>query len=97
MSTKSPELIWGGRIAGAKIHAKHAREVATKAVRKLTGQRAGPAFLWTPSAGHGTHRSGSWKLRLSASRAGRLAPARMIKLTETRQISPYKWVLRPGG
>jgi hypothetical protein len=34
MSTKSREVIWVGRIAGAKIHAKHAREVATKAVRE---------------------------------------------------------------
>src|ERR1700731_4334675 len=33
MSTKSREVIWGSRISGAKIHARHAREEATKAVR----------------------------------------------------------------
>src|ERR1700737_4071712 len=33
MSTKSREVIWGSRISGAKIHARHAREEAIKAVR----------------------------------------------------------------
>src|ERR1700733_12098800 len=33
MSTKSREVIWGGRITGAKMRAQAAREEATKAVR----------------------------------------------------------------
>jgi hypothetical protein len=33
MSTKSREVIWGSRISGAKIHARHAREEARKAIR----------------------------------------------------------------
>jgi hypothetical protein len=33
MSTKSREVIWGGRIMGAKIRAQGAREDAVKAVR----------------------------------------------------------------
>jgi hypothetical protein len=33
MSTKSREVIWGGRISGAKISAQAARERAIKAVR----------------------------------------------------------------
>ena len=33
MSTKSREVIWSGRISGAKIRARHAREEAAKAVR----------------------------------------------------------------
>ena len=34
MSTKSREVIWGGRIMGADIHAKAARETAKKAIRE---------------------------------------------------------------
>ncbi|PDT87177.1 hypothetical protein CO669_26905 [Bradyrhizobium sp. Y36] len=34
MSTKSREVIWSGRILGAEISAKHAREEAKKAVRE---------------------------------------------------------------
>jgi ribosomal protein L44E len=34
MGTKSREVIWGGQIMGAKIHAKHAREQAQKAARE---------------------------------------------------------------
>jgi hypothetical protein len=34
MSTKSREVVWGSRISGAKIHARHAREEAQKAVRE---------------------------------------------------------------
>src|SRR5215207_4361781 len=34
MSTKSREVIWGGRIMGADIHAKAARETAQNAIRQ---------------------------------------------------------------
>jgi hypothetical protein len=34
MSTKSREVIWGGRIMGADIRAKSAREEARKAARE---------------------------------------------------------------
>jgi hypothetical protein len=34
MSTKSRQSIYGGRVMGAKIRAKHAREEATKALRE---------------------------------------------------------------
>jgi hypothetical protein len=34
MSTKAREVIWGGRIMGANIHAKAAREDARKAIRE---------------------------------------------------------------
>ena len=34
MSTKSREVIWGGQIMGAEIHAKSAREAAQKAARE---------------------------------------------------------------
>ncbi len=34
MSTKSREVIWGGHIMGADIHAKAARETAQKAIRE---------------------------------------------------------------
>ena len=34
MGTKSREVIWGGQIMGAEIHARHAREEAKKAMRE---------------------------------------------------------------
>ena len=34
MGTKSREVIWGGPIMGAEIHARHAREEARKAARE---------------------------------------------------------------
>jgi hypothetical protein len=34
MSSKSREVIWGGRIMGADVHAKAAREIAQKAIRE---------------------------------------------------------------
>ena len=34
MSTKSREVIWGGQIMGAEIHARHARAEAKKAARE---------------------------------------------------------------
>jgi hypothetical protein len=34
MSNKSQEVIWGGRIMGAAMNAKRARELAIKAARE---------------------------------------------------------------
>jgi hypothetical protein len=39
MGTKSREVIWGGAIMGARIHAKHAREEAQKPLAKLTARK----------------------------------------------------------
>lgn len=135
MSTKSREVIWGGRILGADIRARNAREAARKAAREADRAEAhawslrmegygGPA---QPSPTIGQCISGGlswlevecnrckmraslpldairrprntpiWKLEASlkcrSCRKGRYAPpVRMIKLTETRQITPYKWV-----
>src|SRR3981081_261133 len=44
MGTKSREVIWGGQIMGAKIHARHARDEATKAAREA--DRA-EAYAWS--------------------------------------------------
>jgi hypothetical protein len=135
MSTKSRQVIYGGRIIGAKIRAGDAREVAEKAIREA--DRAA-AELWSiqmeacggpaqPSptigqclnGGYGwlevkCHRCGTqaslpldairrprdtsiWKLEANlkcrSCRKGRYAPAvHMVKLTETREITPYRWV-----
>ena len=135
MSTKSREVIWGGQIMGAEIHAKHAREEARKAARE-GGSRRGSRMvvadgrLWWPSAALTNHRpmpqrrprlarsrmqslqdtrepaagrirrpreTPLWNLEPSlkcrSCRQGRYAPpVHMIKLTETREITPYKWV-----
>ncbi|MCK1616578.1 hypothetical protein IVA96_07935 [Bradyrhizobium sp. 159] len=135
MSTKSREVIWGGRIMGAKIHAEGARERADQAIRAADRAEAeawsvrmegygGPA---RPSPTIGQCLNGGlawlevecarcktraslpldairrprdtplWKLEASlkcrSCRTNRYAPpARVIKLTETRQITPCKWV-----
>lgn len=135
MGTKSREVIWGGQIMGAEIHAKHARQEAKKAIREA--DRA-EALAWSvrmegyggpsqPSPTIGQCINGGmewlevecnrcktraslplsairrprdtpiWKLEASlkcrSCRKGRYAPpVHMIKLTETRSITPYKWV-----
>ncbi len=135
MSTKSREVIWGGQIMGAEIHAKNTREEARKAAREADRAEAhawslrmegygGPA---QPSPTIGQCLNGGlgwlevecvrcktraslpldairrprdtpiWKLEASlkcrSCRTGRRAPpVHMIKLTETQEITPYKWV-----
>src|SRR3954464_2779931 len=44
MSTKSREVIWGGRIMGADIRAKGAREAAQKAIREADHAEA---YAWS--------------------------------------------------
>ncbi|MDO9562853.1 MAG: hypothetical protein Q7J60_14640 [Bradyrhizobium sp.] len=135
MSTKSREVIWGSRIRGAKMHAAHAREAATKAVREADRAEAaawsvrmegygGPAqpaptiaqclnggLGWLEvecnrcrtraslplSAIRRPRDTPLWKLEASlkcrACRKGHTAPpVHMIKLTATREITPYQWV-----
>jgi hypothetical protein len=137
MSTKSREVIRGGRVMGAKMRAEGAREEAKKAVRAADRAEAeawsirmeglgGPA---QPSPTIGQCLNGGygwlqvecnrcntwaslpldairrprdtplWKLEASlkcrSCRKGRTAPpVHMIKLTEKREITPYKWVHR---
>jgi ribosomal protein L44E len=135
MSTKSREVIWGGQIMGAKIHAKHAREEAQKAAREADRAEAhawsirtegygGPAQP-SPTIGQCIHGGLGWlevecnrcktraslpldavrrprdtpiwkleaSLKCRSCRKGQYAPpVRMIKLTEQREITPYKWV-----
>ena len=131
----SREVIWGGRIMGAKMHAEHAREEAKKAVREADRAEAlawsvrmegygGPAqpsptigqclnggLAWLEvecnrcktraslplDAMRRTRETPIWKLEAAlkcrSCRKGRNAPpVHMIKLTETREITPYKWV-----
>jgi hypothetical protein len=135
MGTKSREVIWGGRIMGAEVNAKHAREEAQKAAREA--DRA-EAYAWSVRMeGYGgpaqpsptidqclrgglgwlevkcsrcetkasipldaIRRPGTtpvWKLEASlkcrSCRKGRYAPpVHMVRLTEQREITPYKWV-----
>jgi hypothetical protein len=135
MSTKSREVIWGGRIMGADIHAKAARETARKPSEKRTGAEA--EAWWVRMEGYGGPAQHSptigqcingglawlevecnrcktraslpldairrprdtriWKLEASLKfrscrKGGSAPPVRMIKLTEARAITPYKWV-----
>src|ERR1700755_1610721 len=135
MSTKSREVIWGGRIMGARMRAEAAREEAKRAAREA--DRA-EAYAWSvcmegyggpaqpsPTIGQCLNgglgwlegecnrcktraslpladirrprdatickREAPWKCR--SGRKGRYAPpVHMIKLTEAREITPYKWV-----
>ncbi|MGY4501610.1 hypothetical protein ACVWYH_005541 [Bradyrhizobium sp. GM24.11] len=124
MSTKSREVIWGGRIMGARIRAR----VPDNGLRRLRAKRTGPRLKLGPSGWKVTaclngglawlevecarcktraslpldairrpKDTPLWKLEASlkcrSCRTTRYtSPARMIKLTETRQITPYKWV-----
>jgi hypothetical protein len=135
MSTKSREVIWGGRIMGAQIRAQGARAVAQKAAKEANRAEAeawsirmegygGPAqpsptiaqcldggLAWLEVECNRCKTRASlpldavrrprdtpiWKLEASlkcrSCRKGRAAPpVRMIKLTETRAITPYNWV-----
>jgi hypothetical protein len=135
MSTKSRQVIYGGRIKGAEIRAERAREAAKKAIReadraeaeawsiRIEGiRRAGvtiaddramsqrrpgwlevecrrcktrAAFRAMPFAGRATRRYGSLKplVEMSIVQERPLrSPVRMIRLTETQEITPYKWV-----
>jgi hypothetical protein len=134
MSTNSREIIWGGRIMGADIDAKNAREVAQKAAREADRAEAcvvtaygrlwrarsafsndrtmyhrglelargrmqslydtrEPAARRQPLATQHADMEAEASLKCRSCRKGRYAaPMRMIKLTEQRQITPYKWV-----
>ena len=135
MSTKSREVIYGGRIMGAQIRAEGAREAAQKAIREADRALAeawsirmegygGPAqpsptiaqclnggLGWLEVECNRCKTRASlpldairrprdtplWKLEASlkcrSCRKGRYAPpVRMIKLTERREITPYRWV-----
>ncbi|WP_156457129.1 hypothetical protein [Bradyrhizobium sp. CCH5-F6] len=135
MSTKSREVLWGGRIMGAKIHAEGARERAEQAVREADRAVAeawsgrmegygGPAQQ-SPTTGQCLNGGLPWlevecarcktrasppldairrpkdaplwilesSMKCRSCRTRRYAlPARMTKLAETRQITPYKRV-----
>jgi hypothetical protein len=135
MGTKSREVIWGGRIMGAKIRAEGAREDAIKAVRAADRAEAeawsirmegyggpaqpSPTIAQCLNGGLGwlevrCHRcetkasipldairrsrdtpiwklEGSFRCRSCGTRRYR-PPVHMLKLTETREITPYKWV-----
>ena len=135
MSATSRERIWGGRLIGAGIRARVAREKAQAAIRAADRAEAeawsirmegfgGPAqpsptlsqcinggLGWLEvecnrcktraslplSAIRRPRDTPLWKLEASlkcrACRSrGSAPPVHMIKLTEARQITPYKWV-----
>jgi hypothetical protein len=134
-STKSREVIWGGRISAAKMNAEHARKRAAEATREADRAEAhawslrmegyggptqpSPTIAQCLNGGYGflevkCHRCETkasipldairrprstpiWKLEASlkcrSCRKGKYAPpVHMIRLTEEREISPYRWV-----
>src|SRR5213080_1911748 len=135
MSTKTREVIWGGRIMGANVRADAARQEARKAARAADRAEAeawsirmegygGPAqpsptisqclnggLCWLEVECNRCKTRASlpldairrprdtpiWKLEAAlkcrSCKKGRYAPpVHMIKLTGTREITPYKWV-----
>jgi hypothetical protein len=61
MSTKSRQVIYGGRIIGAKIRAADAREAAQKAIRETDRAAAGTMVdpdgsVWRAGAAVADHR-----------------------------------------
>jgi hypothetical protein len=134
-STKSREVIWGGRIRAAKANAESARRRAMEAAREADRAEAhawslrmegygGPAqpsptiaqclnggYGWLEVQCHRCDTKASipldairrprdtpiWKLEASlkcrSCRKGKYAPpVHMIKLTQERETTPYKWV-----
>ena len=126
MSTKTREVIWGGRMMGADMRAQTARQEARKAARGRSAWKGygGPAQP-SPTIGQCLNGGYGWleieccrcktraSLSLDAIRRARdtpiwklepsfrcrscgtrryKPPVRMIKLTEQREITPYKWV-----
>jgi hypothetical protein len=106
MSTKTREVVYGGRIIGAKIRAEGAQEAAQKAVREA--DRAA-AELWSIKSPCETEASiplehvrrprdtPIWKLEAAlkcrSCRTPRYSPrVHMIKLKQQREIALYKWV-----
>jgi hypothetical protein len=56
MSTKSREVIWGGRIMGAKLRVETARHDAKKAVRAADRAEAEAVVdPWRAMTGHHSH------------------------------------------
>jgi hypothetical protein len=85
MSTKSRQVLFGSRIRGAEIRAEGAREAAkTRASLPLdASRRPRDTPIWKLEAA----------LKCRSCKKGRHAPpVHMIKLTETREITPYPWV-----
>jgi hypothetical protein len=135
MSTKSRQVIWGGRVGAAKINAESARQRAKVATREADAAEAyawslrmegfgGPAqpsptiaqclnggYGWLEVKCHRCETSASipldairrprdtpiWKLEAAlkcrSCKKGRYAPpVHLIKLTQEREITPYRWV-----
>ena len=135
MSTKSRQTIYGGRIMGAEIRAKTARDLARRANREADRAEAeawsirmegfggpaqpSPSIAQCLNGGLGwlevecnrcktraslpldairrPRTTPLWKLEASLKcrscrKGGYAPPVHMIKLTEQREITPYKWV-----
>jgi hypothetical protein len=121
MSTKSREVIYSGRIIGAKIRAEGAREPAQKIQMEAHGGPAQPSptiaqclnggYGWQQVKCHRCETEASiplehvcrprdtpiWKLEAALKcrsfRTPRYSPrVQMVKLTQQREITPYKWV-----
>ena len=134
-STKSREVIWGGRVGAAKINAEQARKRAREAAREADRAEAhawslrmegfggpaqpSPTIAQCLNGGYGflevkcrrcetkasipleavrrPRDTPIWKLEASlkcrSCRKGKYAPpVYMIRLTETREIMPYRWM-----
>ena len=107
MSTKKREVIFGGKIMGAKIRAEHARELAKTAQRDADRAEAelwsirmeaygGPAQP-SPTIAQCLNGGLGW-LEVECNRCKTRVssrytpPVHMIRLTETQEIAPYPWV-----
>src|SRR5689334_18713968 len=85
MSTRTCEVIWGGRIMGAKVRAEAAREDARKAVRAADGAEAESVVsshggLWRTSAAIPNDRP-------VHQRRVRLAGNRMLPMQDPRKLA----------
>jgi hypothetical protein len=94
MGGKSRRRLFGDRVRGAKVHAQHAREQATKAAREAdaaetraslpldTIRRPGDTPIWKLESAFRCRSCGTPRYR---------APVHMIRLTKEQSIAPYVW------
>src|SRR5260221_8256745 len=99
MGTKSREVIWGGQIMGAEIHARHAREEAKKAAREADRAEAeawsvrmegygGPAQP-SPTIGQCIHGGLGW-LEVECNRCKTPASLPLDAIPRPRDTPPWK-------
>jgi predicted secreted protein len=91
MGTKSSEVIWGGKIMGADIRAKHAREEATKAADRAEAEAWSVRIERRTSAAITDHQAmPQWRLKLAGGRVQSLQGP-LVEIKDAADCCSFKW------